>query len=98
MKLVKYWTYGLFFYLLSVAAYADCPDGEVKFSFRNLDARAAFALLADFAGLQADIDQSIKASGPINFDCTPWRVAAENLAGEYHLKLRIENGVMHVTK
>ncbi len=71
---------------------ASCPEGELKFSFRNLEAKKAFAIFADFANLRAEIDQTIPYSSPMNFDCTPWQVAAQNLADKYNLVLKIENG------
>ena len=41
-------------------AYADgCPDGELTFNFQNLEVKQAFAIFANFAGLSANIDQSI---------------------------------------
>jgi hypothetical protein len=58
----------------------------------------AFAILADFAGLKADIDRSLTQSEPMKFGCTPWRQAAQSLADRHNLFLRIENGSMHVSK
>ena len=77
---------------------ANCPEGELSFSFRNLEAKKAFAIFASFASLKAEVDQGISYTSPINFDCTPWKVAAQNLADRYNLDLRIENGKMHVSK
>ena len=84
--------------LASIPANADCPEGNLQFSFSNLEVRAAFALFADVAGLKADIDSSLTQSEPMKFGCTPWRVAAKDLADRHNLSLRIENGVMHVSR
>jgi hypothetical protein len=56
-----------------VSANADCPDGQLQFSFSNLPVREAFALFADFAGLKPEIDLSLTQSEPMSFGCTPWR-------------------------
>ena len=84
--------------LASLSANAECPNGQLQFSFSNLEVRAAFALFADVAGLKADIDSSLTQSEPMKFGCTPWRVAAKDLADRHNLSLRIENGVMHVSR
>jgi len=57
--------------LASIAANADCPEGQLRFYFSNLEVGAAFALLADFAGLKADIDHSLTQSEAMKFGCTP---------------------------
>jgi hypothetical protein len=75
-----------------------CPDGELQFSFSNLEVAAAFALFADFAGLKPEIDRSLTQSEPMSFACTPWRVAATKLADRHNLSLRIENGIMYVSR
>ena len=82
----------------SIASAEDCPSGELRFSFRKLEVKQAFAILSDFARLKAEIDPSISGSAPMNFNCTPWEVAAKRLAGEYNLNLKIENGVMRVSR
>ena len=84
--------------LIPEATAAECKQGELAFAFSNLPAKDAFAIFADFAGLRAQIDQTIVQSEPMNFGCTKWRVAAENLARKHNLRLKIDNGVMHVTK
>ena len=75
-----------------------CPDGQLRFSFSNLKVSEAFAIFADFARLRPEIDQSLTQSEPMNFGCTPWQVAAKNLADRHNLSLRIENGSMYVSK
>lgn len=75
-----------------------CPDGELQFSFSSLEIGAAFALFADFAGLKPEIDRSLTQSEPMSFGCTPWRVAATKLADRHNLSLRIENGIMYVSR
>lgn len=83
----------------SLVASADgCPSGELRFSFKNLEVRKAFSIFADFAGLKSEIDTSITESSPMNFDCMPWEKAARKLASQYKLDLRIEHGVMRVSK
>jgi len=77
---------------------ADCADDEIRFSFRHIETLSAFAIIANFANLKPHFDQSIKSSGPLSFDCTQWRTAAENIAKDNNLNLKIENGVMFVTK
>jgi hypothetical protein len=84
--------------LASVSANADCPDGQLQFSFSNLKVGEAFAILADVAGLKPDIDHSLTQSEAMKFGCTPWRVVAKELADRHNLSLRIENGVMHVSR
>ena len=76
----------------------NCAAGELRFAFNNLEVRKAFAIFADFAGLKANIDQSIPYSYPMNFGCTRWEIAAKQLADKYNLNLRIENGTMYVSK
>lgn len=76
----------------------DCPEGELSFDFNNLEVVTAFAIFADFAGLNAKIDQSISYLSPLSFDCTPWEIAARNLADKYSLEIKIKNGTMYVTK
>jgi len=80
------------------SALADCPEGQLQFHFSNLKVREAFAIFANVAGLRPDIDRTVTEAEPINFGCTPWRVAAQNLADRHNLSLRIENGVMHVSR
>ena len=84
--------------LISGATAADCKQDELEFNFSNLQVKQAFALFADFAGLRAQIDQSITQSEPMRFGCTNWRVAAESLARKHNLHLEIKNGVMYVRK
>ena len=84
--------------VFSTASASDCRDDELTFNFSNIRTREAFAVMADFAGLRPQIDASIESSGPLKFVCTPWRAAAEELATKYNLRLRVENGVMYVTR
>src|SRR5262245_37254746 len=84
--------------LISEAMAADCRQDELQFNFSNLQVKRAFAIFADFAGLRAQIDQSIEQSEPMAFGCTNWRVAAENLARKHNLHMEISNGVMYVRK
>jgi hypothetical protein len=84
--------------LVSISANADCPEGQLQFTFSNLKVTEAFAILADVAGLKPDIDHSITPSEAMKFGCTPWRVVAKDLADRHNLSLRIENGVMHVSR
>ena len=88
----------VFLLALSTSSYANCPDGQLSFSFSNLEVKKAFAIFADFAGLRPVIDQSISQSTPMNFGCTPWRAAANDIAQKYQLTLKIDQGVMYVTK
>ncbi len=83
---------------LSHTALANCAGEEVRFTFDELKVRSFFELIADFAGLRLQIDPEIVQSGPVNFDCTYWLIAAENIAREYNLTLKINNGVMYVSK
>jgi hypothetical protein len=82
----------------SAATAAQCRDGELQVSFSNLRVREAFGLFAHVAGLRPQVDASIEESGPLNFGCTHWRVAAEDLARQYNLRLKIEGGVLYVTR
>ena len=84
--------------LIPEAMAADCRQNELEFNFSNLQVKRAFAIFADFAGLQAQIDQSIEQSEPMKFGCTDWRVAAESLARKHNLLLEIRSGVMYVRK
>jgi hypothetical protein len=84
--------------LAPISANAECPNGQLQFSFSNLKVGEAFAILADVAGLKPDIDHSLTESEPMKFGCTPWRVVAQELADRHNLSLTIENGVMHVTR
>ena len=84
--------------LASLSANAECPNGQLQFSFSNLKVGEAFAILADVAGFKPDIDHSLTQSEAMKFGCTPWRVAAKDLADRHNLSLRIENGVMHVSR
>ena len=82
----------------SISANANCPEGQLQFSFSNLKVSEAFAILANVAGLKPDIDHSLTQSEAMKFGCTPWRVVAKDLADRHNLSLRIENGVMHVSR
>jgi hypothetical protein len=82
----------------SSLSHANCSGGQLQFAFRNLEVKKAFAIFADFAGLRAQIDQAIVQSEPMNFPCTPWRVAADDLARRHNLVLKVEGGVMHVSR
>lgn len=84
--------------LTSILANADCPEGQLQFSFSSLKVSEAFAILADVAGLKADIDHSLTQSEAMKFGCTPWRVVANDLADRHNLSLRIRDGVMHVSR
>ena len=98
MRLIAAFTSGLILMLYSIVSYAGCPEGELSLSFSNLQIKMAFAIIADYAGLKPNIDQSIDQSSPINIECTPWQDAAIELAREHHITLKIENGVMYVSK
>src|SRR5262245_57843686 len=89
---------GLVFATLSNAASAGCPDGALTFNFSNIKVIEAYAILADFAHLKPDIDRSLQQWEAMKFECVPWRVVAQDLADRHNLKLRIENGVMHVSR
>ena len=82
----------------STSAVGCDKEGELQFSFSNLKVREAFAIFADFAGLRPDIAAAIVESGPIKFGCTHWRVAAESLARQYHLRMRVAGGVLRVSR
>ena len=84
--------------LVSNAMAANCKRGQLSFNFSNLPVRQAFAMFADIAGLKARIDPSITATEPMRFGCTNWRVLAEGLAKQQHLRLEIRRGVMYVRK
>lgn len=86
------------FMCLSNPAMAACPDDALTFNFSNIKVIEAFAILADFAGLKPDIDHSLQQSEAMKFVCTPWRVVAQDLADRHHLIVKIENGVMHVSR
>src|SRR5262245_18988478 len=77
---------------------AACPDGQLQFSFSSLKVIEAFAILADFAGLKPDIDHSLTQSEPMKFGCTPWQVVARDLADRHNLTVKIENGVLRVSR
>jgi hypothetical protein len=84
--------------LASITANAGCPEGQLQFSFSSLRVSEAFSILADAAGLKPDVDRSLTESEAMKFGCTPWRVVAKDLADRHNLSLRIENGVMHVSR
>jgi hypothetical protein len=90
--------------VLAVALGAAAPGaacekaGELQFNFSNLKVREAYAIFADFAGLKPDVDPSIQDSGPMRFGCTHWRVAAQNLAREYGLRMKVEGGFIRVSR
>jgi hypothetical protein len=79
-------------------AASACPEGELQFNFSNLKVREAFAIFANFSGLRQQVDPSVTESEPMKFGCTPWRVAAQQLADRHHLAMRIENGILYVTR
>ena len=89
---------GLGFICFANLANAGCPDGQLQFAFSNLKVSQAFAIFADAAGLKPQIDRSLTQSEPMNFGCTPWRVAAQNLADRHNLSLRIEKGFLYVSR
>lgn len=82
----------------SNSANANCPDGQLQFSFSNLRVREAFAILADFTGLKPEIDPSISESEAMKFGCTPWQVVAQDLADRHKLTWRVERGVLYVSR
>jgi hypothetical protein len=84
--------------LASTAMAEGCPEGELRVSFSNIETTMAFNVIADAAGLRPQFDSPIPGSGPWKFECTSWREAAEDLAKKYHLRLRIEGGVMYVSR
>ena len=84
--------------LASTATAEGCPVGELRVSFSNIETTMAFNVIADAAGMRPQFDFPIEGSGPWKFECTPWRVAAESLARKYNLRLRIEGGVMYVSR
>ena len=85
----------LLFHLPSAFA-GNCTGEQIEFSFSNISAQTAFSIVADFASLQLEIDESIKRSKPIRFDCMHWRKAASRFANEFDVKLKIYNGRMYV--
>jgi hypothetical protein len=81
------------------ASAGQCEKGdEITFSFSNLEVKAAFAIIADAAGLKPRIDSSINASEAMRFTCMSWRVIAEDLARRHNLRLKIEGGVLQVSR
>jgi len=68
---------------LSSAAAGNCTGEQIKFSFASISAHTAFSLIADFAGLELDMDKTINRSEPVKFDCMHWRKAASFLAREF---------------
>lgn len=89
---------GLAFSCLASPALAECPDDALTFNFSSIRVIEAYAILADFAHLKPDIDHSLQQAEPMKFVCVPWRVVAQDLADRHNLKLKIENGVMHVSR
>lgn len=85
----------LLFHLPSAFA-GNCTGEQIEFSFSNISARTAFSIVADFARLQLEIDESINRSRPINFDCMHWKKAASHLANEFDVKLKFYNGRMYI--
>jgi hypothetical protein len=81
---------------LPTAATGSCAGEQIKFSFSNIPARIAFSLVADFASLKLEIDESIKRSRPIKFECMHWRKAASHMAKKFDVELKIYNGRMRV--
>ena len=79
-------------------ANAQCVSEELKFTFKEIELKAAFGILADFSGNKLTIDQSIAWSGPMNFECTPWKKVAQDLANKHKLTLQIKNGTMYISK
>jgi hypothetical protein len=79
-------------------AIAGCPDDALTFNFSSIKVVEAYAILADFAHLKPDIDHSLQQAEPMQFVCVPWRVVAQDLADRHNLVLKIENGVMRVTR
>ena len=66
----------------------------MEFLFSNIQANTAFSLVANFAGLKLEIDERIKRSKPIRFDCMHWRKAVAHRAKEFDIGLKIYNGKM----
>jgi len=83
-------------FYLPAGASGSCTGEQIEFSFANIPARTAFSLVADFASLQLEIDESINRSRPIKFECMHWRKAASHLASEFDVELKINNGKMYV--
>ena len=83
---------------ISTTANAACSEGQIQFTFEKMQVKIAFKLLADFGQVKAKIDPAINYIAPIKFPCTPWQDAAAALAEKYKLTLKIEDGIMHVTK
>lgn len=79
-------------------ANAQCVGEELKFTFKEIELKAAFAILADFSGNKLAIDQSIAWSGPMNFECTSWKRVAQDLANKHKLTLQITNGTMYLSR
>ncbi len=77
-----------------------CDDNSdtVSFNFDNLKVMIAFKVIADFAKLKKDIDPSIDFSTAMTFQCIPWQEVVQILANKYNLTMKIEKGVLHVSK
>jgi hypothetical protein len=86
------------FMCLANAANAECAKDALTFNFSSIKVIEAYAILADFAGLKPEVDHSLQQSEPMKFVCVPWRVVAQDLADRHNLNLKIENGVMRVTR
>ena len=86
--------------LFSPLTHADesCKGDELKLSFRSIQLKAVFAILADFSGNKLKFDQSIAWSGPININCTSWHKIARDLARQHNLTLEISNETISVSR
>jgi Surface-adhesin protein E len=85
------------FFHITCSANSDCPEGEIRFSFQNIEVTKAFALFGDYTGKTVIIDEFIDKSEPMNFDCTPWKSIAKTLADKHQLTLNINDKTIYVS-
>jgi|GEM_PF-1697697 len=71
-----------------------CRGKEMSINFSDMPLKTTLNVIADFSGNQLVVDPSIDRSGAFNYQCTPWDAVLKDIAGKYHLNIKVENGTI----
>ena len=75
-----------------------CQGEELSLNFQTTPLPMVLQVIADFSGRRAQIDPAVTGTPPIQYRCTPWRTALQDIAQRHGLEIRIEDQLIHVRK
>lgn len=73
-----------------------CQGDELSLNFQTTPLPIVLQVIADFSGRRAQIDPDVTGTPPIQYPCTAWRAALQDIAKRHQLDIRIEDKFIFV--